>query len=103
MHQHFLWANLHEIRLFSIPMLQDIRGLPAAGFFQMPLQQRFQLRHPMLHSHGSPHQRFGVQHFIGLAIRVIQISHAAGHARAKVRTDRSKDHSNTAGHVFTAV
>lgn len=41
--QHLFRADLKKIGLFQIPMLQDIGGLPAAGFCQMPLDQSFQL------------------------------------------------------------
>ena len=39
MHQHLFGANLQEMMLLQIPVLQDIGGLAAACLFQMTLQQ----------------------------------------------------------------
>ncbi len=47
MHQHFLRADLKEIRPFRFPVRQNPRGLAAACFARMRLDQAFQLRLPM--------------------------------------------------------
>mmetsp|Transcript_7112 Transcript_7112/g.11612 ORF Transcript_7112/g.11612 Transcript_7112/m.11612 type:complete len:430 (+) Transcript_7112:1278-2567(+) len=103
MHQHLLGTNLQEIPLLGIPMLQQFGGLAAAGFGQMAADQPFELIHPMGHGHRAGHQRFHVHQRRCFTIRVIEIRHPAGHARAKVCANLAQDHGHAAGHVFTAV
>ena len=63
----------------------------------------FQLGIPMIYGHRTMHQRFVVHHIHRTPFWIIQIRHPTRHTRAKVGTDLTKDHSHTAGHVFTPV
>ena len=103
MHQHFLRADLQEIRAFRCPVREDHTCLHAAGFRRVALHQTAQLRFPMRMRHSTCHQRFHIDEILGHAGRVIKIGHPPRHACAKVRTDPAKDHRNTPRHVFAAV
>ena len=57
----------------------------------------------MLRAKSLPHDTIGINRFFELLACIINIGHAACHARAKVVTNRAEDDGNAPCHIFTAI
>ena len=103
MRQHLLGTDLHEVRLFDLPVLQQIGGLSAAGLCGVTLDQALQFGLPVIHRDRAGHQSFHVHQVPRRPIRIVQIGHAASHTGPEIRADFAQDHGDPASHVFAAV
>ena len=101
--QHLNRTDLNEMGFRNIPILQDLRCVLTAGFFQMACNQTMQLVFPMGHGDRAGHHGLRIEHIGNARVRIIKIGHPAGHACAEIGANPPEDHGDAPGHVFAPV
>src|SRR3546814_420350 len=100
---HFLRADLPEVPLAAVPIVEDRCRPFAIGEGCMFLNQSFEHPFPIGAAQTLPDDAFRICVTFEAAIDIQHESHAAGHASTEVASGAAKDDRRPAGHIFAAI